>query len=210
MSMNKLTYKAFTPCTSLPDKRLHSRYDPRRSLPVVLALLAATLAGCTVGPNYVRPTAPVPVEFKEAQGWKLAQPGDELPRGAWWTVFNDDELNALEAQVDFSNQTLKAAEARVRQAQTLVQQARAAFFPTLDGSAEATRGRAARQTRSNYNVGLNASWEPDLWGRVRRSVEASSANVEASAADLESARLVAQAELATNYLQLRVQDAVTA
>jgi NodT family efflux transporter outer membrane factor (OMF) lipoprotein len=149
----------------------------------------------------------VPAQFKEGEGWKIAQPNDQLPRGEWWKLFGDDELNALEAQVDVSNQTIKVAEARVRQSQALVQQARADFFPVLNASGSVARSRTTGDTRSSYNVGLNASWEPDLWGRVRRSVEAGEANVQASTADVESAKLSAQAELARDYLQLRVQDA---
>jgi NodT family efflux transporter outer membrane factor (OMF) lipoprotein len=169
-----------------------------------------TLAGCTKGPDYVRPTAPTSAEFKEAQGWKVAQPGDELPRGAWWTLFGDEELNALEAQIDISSQTVAVAAARVREAQALSQAARASFFPVATGNATATRSRSSEVTRNNFNVGLGASWELDLWGRVQRTVEAADANVEASVADLEAVKLAAQAELAQDYLLLRVQDAVIA
>jgi NodT family efflux transporter outer membrane factor (OMF) lipoprotein len=185
-------------------------------------LLAATagLSACMMGPDYVRPRAEAPVAFKEAQGWKTAQPRDEGIRGNWWEVFGDAQLNALEAQVDVSNQTLKAAEARVREARALVQQARAALFPTVSGSASATRagsgagvsrsgstGGGAPGVRNNYNLSLDASWEIDLWGRVRRNVESSEASAQASVGDLGAAKLSAQAELAQDYLLLRVQDA---
>ncbi|HEX9301773.1 MAG TPA: efflux transporter outer membrane subunit [Casimicrobiaceae bacterium] len=182
------------------------------------ALLALT--ACTVGPDYVRPAAEAPAAFKEAEGWKPAQPKDQVPRGKWWSVFGDTRLDELEAQVDVSNQNIKLAEARVHQARALTQQARAAFFPTVDASASATRagGRGGSSTASGtsvsggavsnfYNLALDANWELDLWGRVRRNVESTEAGTQASIADLEAAKLSAQAELAQDYLLLRVQDA---
>ncbi len=188
-----------------------------------LSLVAATalaLAACTVGPDYVRPAAPAPAAFKEAEGWKPAQPKDEAPRGHWWSVFGDPALDDLEAQVDISNQNVKLAEARVHQARALTQQARAAYFPTVDASASATRagGRGGSSTASGtsvsggtvsnfYNLALDANWELDLWGRVRRNVESNEASAQASIADLEAAKLSAQADLAQDYLLLRVQDA---
>jgi len=180
----------------------------------------AALSACMVGPNYVRPPADAPAAFKETQGWKSAQPRDAAIRGSWWEVFGDAQLNALEAQVDVSNQTLKAAEARVREARALVQQARAALFPTVSANASATRtgsgagasrsvgtGSATPGVRNNYNVALDASWELDLWGRVRRNIESSEASAQASVGDLGAAKLSAQAELAQDYWLLRVQDA---
>jgi NodT family efflux transporter outer membrane factor (OMF) lipoprotein len=180
------------------------------------------LFGCSVGPNYVRPPAATPSAYKEAQGWKQAQPRDGEPRGSWWEAFNDPRLNALVTQVAITNQTIKAAEARVRQAQALTRQARAAFFPIVTANAGATRsgGRAGTGgtsvgssssqgggVRNNYNVALDVNWEVDLWGRVRRTVEASEATGEASVADLEAAKLSAQAQLALDYFLLRAQDA---
>src|SRR6266581_3430344 len=182
----------------------------------------AALSACMVGPNYVRPPADAPAAFKETQGWKSAQPRDAAIRGSWWEVFGDAQLNALEAQVDVSNQTLKAAEARVREARALVQQARAGLFPTVSANVAATRsgsgagasrsagtatGNSTSGVRNNYNLSLDASWELDLWGRVRRSIESSEASAQASAGDLGAAKLSAQAELAQDYLLLRVQDA---
>jgi len=181
------------------------------------ALLAL---GCTVGPDYVRPTAQTPPAFKETEGWKVAQPRDNLPRAGWWQVFGDPMLSDLVAQVDINNQNIKVAEANLRQARALTAQAQSAFFPTVSGNASATRGAASgsgRTVGSNsgtgvvanvYNVQLDATWELDLWGRVRRNVESSEASQQASAADLESAKLSAQAQVATDYLLLRVQDAV--
>ncbi len=181
----------------------------------------AALSACMVGPNYVRPPADTPAAFKETQGWKNAQPRDAAIRGSWWEVFGDAQLNALEAQVDVSNQTLKAAEARVREARALVQQARAGLFPTVSANASATRsggggssrsaslgtGNSSRGPSNNYNLSLDANWELDLWGRVRRSIESNEASAQASAGDLGAAKLSAQAELAQDYLLLRVQDA---
>jgi NodT family efflux transporter outer membrane factor (OMF) lipoprotein len=179
----------------------------------------AGLFGCSVGPNYVRPPVETPSAYKEAQGWKQAEPRDERPRGNWWEAFNDPQLNALATQVAITNQTIKAAEARVREARALTQAARAAFFPIVTANASATRSSSRGGTivggtvdsgggvRNNYNVSLDVNWEIDLWGRVRRTVEASEATAEASAADLESAKLSAQAQLAEDYFLLRVQDA---
>lgn len=191
---------------------------------VWVAWAIAALVGCKVGPNYVRPPVETPAAYKEAAGWKQAEPQDEWPRGSWWEVFDDPQLNALEVQVAISNQTIKAAEAQVRAAQALTEVARAALFPMVTGSASATRasggggrgstassgsssgGQVARVGNS-YNVALDATWEIDLWGRLRRTLEASEASAQASAADLEAARLSARALLAEDYFMLRVQDA---
>lgn len=190
-----------------------------------VALLGAALlaGGCTVGPDYVRPAVETPAAFKEAQNWKVAQPRDNLPRDRWWESFGDPMLNDLAAQVDINNQNVKFAEANVRQARALTDQARSAFFPTVTGNASATRagGRGGAGNTSNsgvdggggrgpanlYNLSLDATWELDLWGRVRRNVESSEAAAQASVADLGGATLSAQALLAQDYLLLRVQDA---
>ena len=180
-----------------------------------LLLAAFLLAGCTVGPDYTRPEAEVPEQFKEAQGWRAASPSDALPRGDWWTVFGDAELDALMKRVDVSNFNLRAAEARVRQARALSDQARAGYFPTIGAGATAARSKSpslpnAPTTTSavnTYSASVNASWELDLWGRVRRAVEAGDATWQASAADLETARLSARASLAQSYFTLRITDA---
>jgi NodT family efflux transporter outer membrane factor (OMF) lipoprotein len=168
------------------------------------------LASCAVGPNYSRPDVATPPAYKEAAvgDWVVAQPKDTVPKGKWWEIFADPELNALIEQVDVSNQTLKAAEARYAQARAATRGARAALFPTIGASADASRRRAGSSgSASSFSVGLDASWQPDLWGRIRRGIEASRASEEASAADVEAARLSLQAELATDYIQLRVTDA---
>lgn len=174
--------------------------------PFLAALLA--LAGCAVGPNYSQPDVQAPAQFKEAGEWQVAKPADAAPKGEWWRAFGDATLDELLPQVNVSNQTLKAAEARYRQASAAVQQARAGLFPTLGANAGANRSATGSgpQTR-RYDVTLNASWEPDLWGRVRREIEASRAGEAASAADVENARLSLQGELATDYFQLRATDA---
>ena len=180
--------------------------------------VAALLSACTVGPDYVKPDMQVPAAFKEQQGWKTAQPRDELPRGQWWEVFGDAQLNALVAQVEISNQNIRAAEAQYRQARALAQQARAGFFPTVTGDVSVTRSRSGGSTSGGdsgsggrtstlHKLGLDASWEPDIWGKVQRSVESGQAGVQASTADLQAAKLSAQAELAQDYFLLRVADA---
>jgi len=189
---------------------------PLRRRAAALAALALMLAGCMVGPDYVRPAVPTPAAFKEMADWKVAQPRDDAPRGAWWDAFGDQDLDALLRQVDLSNQTIAAAAARMREAQAATQAARAALFPIVTGNAAAARsGRAAGTptasgaptVANSYNVAVDINWEIDLWGGVRRGVESSTAAAQASAADLAAATLSAQALLAQDYLLLRVQDA---
>jgi outer membrane protein TolC len=183
----------------------------------LVATFALAVGGCMVGPDYVRPAAPTPAAYKEAPGWKVAQPADDAPRGNWWEAYGDPELNALEAQIDISNQTLKAAEARMREALAATQGARAALFPlvnangaalrTSHGTGSSTSANAQSGVNNSYNLALAASWEIDLWGGIRRSVEASDNTAQATAADLAGARLSAQALLAQDFLLLRVEDA---
>jgi NodT family efflux transporter outer membrane factor (OMF) lipoprotein len=178
-------------------------------------VLSACLAGCMVGPDYVRPTAPVPEGYREMEGWKRAEPRDAIARGRWWEMFGDPALDALAARVDISNQNIRIAEANFRQAQALAEQARAGLFPTVGAGASAIRSQSPSLSNqpsfatgpvNNFNLNLNASWELDLWGKVRRGIEAGEANWQASAADLELARLSAQSALAQAYLSLRVAD----
>jgi NodT family efflux transporter outer membrane factor (OMF) lipoprotein len=193
----------------------------RRACAIAVAGATAALFGCKVGPNYLRPPVDTPAAYKEAQGWKRAEPQDEQSRGSWWEVFNDPELNALVTQVAINNQTVKAAEARVREARALTEAARAALFPLVTASASAARSGSGRggasggsssggqvaRVGNSYNVALDASWEIDLWGRIRRTIEASEATAEASVADLGAAQLSAQALLTEDYFILRVVDA---
>ncbi|CAO3455549.1 Outer membrane factor (OMF) lipoprotein associated wth MdtABC efflux system [Azospirillum argentinense] len=209
----------------------------RRARLLGTALGALTLlSACAVGPDYERPSAAVPPNYKESgitpvafappvprdDGWRPAAPG-QAEAGPWWTVFNDPVLDGLMRRVEVDNQSLKAAEAAYRQAKALSDQARSGFFPVLsvNGSADragrvgsgdrSTSGTSTGVSRSGtpvttYGAGLGASWAPDLWGRIRRSVESNDANLQASAADLAAARLSAQAQLATAYVQYRVAD----
>jgi NodT family efflux transporter outer membrane factor (OMF) lipoprotein len=176
-------------------------------------LLAFLVAGCAVGPDYKRPEVEVPAQYKE---WKVAQPQDGESRGPWWEMFGDPALNALVEQVQVSNQTVLAAEAQYRRAQAIVAASRAGFFPAVNADASATRGRSpvgviggttAGRIITNRSASLDASWELDLWGRIRRTAEASETSAQASAADLASARLSSQATLASSYLLLRTVDA---
>jgi NodT family efflux transporter outer membrane factor (OMF) lipoprotein len=175
------------------------------------------VSACTVGPDYQRPSAPVPAQYKEA-GWKVGEPFDATDRGSWWSIYRDPLLDDLEKQIDISNQNLKAAEAAFQQAEWIVTQTRAGFFPTFDlnGSAQRSRtgggsssstgvGRAGFVT-STFSTSTSASWTPDLWGKIRRTVESNVASAQASAGDLASARLAAQGALASDYLQLRMAD----
>jgi NodT family efflux transporter outer membrane factor (OMF) lipoprotein len=189
---------------------------------------ALALAGCMVGPNYKRPTLEVAPAFKE-KGWTPVQPADLSPRGDWWTLFGDPTLNALEARVAISNQNVAAAEAAYRQSEALVREQRAALFPTLDLDGGATRSGSGAggggtvvtpggggtsivtggggRASDTYRASASASWAPDIWGRIRRSVESARGQAQASEADLAGARLSAQGSLASNYLNLRLADA---
>ena len=179
-------------------------------------VLALALVGCAVGPDYLRPDATVSDAYKEATGWKVAEPQDESNRGNWWEIFGDPQLSVLIESINISNQNVRLAEAQFRQAQAVAAQSRAALFPTLDANASITRSRSptgliggttAGRIINNRSVGLSSSWELDLWGGLRRALESSAAGAQASAADLAAARLSAQAELASDYFQLRVLDA---
>ncbi|CAM2162474.1 outer membrane protein, multidrug efflux system [Burkholderia latens] len=196
---------------------------PRAFHPLSAAVAVATavlLAGCAVGPDYHRPDTSIPAAFKEAPaGWKVAQPADRADRGPWWTVYNDPQLDALIGKLNASNQTIAQSAAAYRQARALVTEARAAYFPTVGLTASGSRSRTGRTSTSSnfggsssisnsYSVGLDASWEPDLWGKVSRSVSAQRAGEAAAAADLANARLSQQALLAQTYFQLRTSDAL--
>jgi len=193
-----------------------------RTTRAALLCALATLAGCAVGPDYHRPEVAAPAQFKESQGWKMAEPRDDAPRGSWWERYGDAQLNGLVAQVEISNQNVLAAAAQVRQAQAVLGAARAAYFPVVTGGLSATRSQGASGTtasttttttssgsgvRTTDRLSLGASWEADVWGRIGRGVESNTAAAEASAADLQAALLSAQATLVQSYMQLRVNDA---
>jgi NodT family efflux transporter outer membrane factor (OMF) lipoprotein len=193
--------------------RKMSAHNYRTALRAAILVFFATLAGCTVGPNYVRPSVATPANFKEGVDWKIAEPQDEIARGQWWTLYGNAYLNSLVEQVAISNQNIKIAAAQYRQAQALIQQSQAGLFPTLSADVSASRGQGAsnntttRGTTSTDRVSLNASWELDLWGGIRRTIEANESSAQASAADLQSALLSAQAAVVQAYLQLRVNEA---
>ncbi len=193
-------------------------------------LASLFLAGCMVGPDYHRPDAPMSTSFKELKGWQPARPQDAIDRGAWWSVYHDPTLDWLERQVNVSNQTLKESEAAYRNARALVDEARANLFPTLGVNADVTRsGRGAGNHSSSISTGGSgvsssfgsgtqpsttwslegsASWDLDVWGRIRRQVESDVANAQANAADVANARLSAQGSLASDYFQLRSADSL--
>jgi NodT family efflux transporter outer membrane factor (OMF) lipoprotein len=194
----------------------------RYFFPLAILTSAAFMPGCAVGPNYNRPAAvmapaykePPPDTFKEAQAAGLlpANPADAFKKGKWWEIYNDPALNALEEQVNISNQNVLGAEASYREAKALVRVARSGLFPTVTAgpgvseahSGSATQGRAG--TNPLFTLPLDASWEPDLWGNIRRGVTAAAANAQASFADLENAKLLYQSELASDYFQLHGTD----
>src|SRR6202047_675971 len=198
-----------------PEKQSRSG-SPRTGLAWLLA--AFLLGGCTVGPNYVRPKAEVPTDFKENKDWKVAQPSAEAIKGKWWEIYQDPQLNTFEEKVDVSNQSLKAAEAQFLQARAAVRVSRSNLYPTVTANPAIARERFSQnrplavggrtQTFNDFQVpGLDATYELDVWGRVRRTVEQSRSNAQANAADLASVGLSLHAELAMDYFQLHGLDA---
>jgi NodT family efflux transporter outer membrane factor (OMF) lipoprotein len=188
---------------------------------VALACLVL-FAGCSFAPKYSKPSVQTPAAFKEltpaqskeTDGWKTAEPKDDMIRGRWWEVFHEPELNALEGQVAISNQTVAVALANFLAARAVVKQARSQYFPTVTASPSVTRSRQSSQsspptssTFTEYSLPFDASWELDFWGRIRNTVKANSLEAQATLADLENVRLTVQAEVAVDYFQLRVLDA---
>ncbi len=175
----------------------------------ILILAASLMAGCALSPTYQRPSAPESTAYKEAQDWAPAAPADQLERGPWWTLFGDPVLNELAASVEVSNQNVAAAAAAYEQARALVREQRAAMFPSasLNVSEDRSNGGAPKRVANSARANIGASWEPDVWGRLRAGANGASANAQASAAELAAARLSAQGELAMNYFSLRQIDA---
>jgi NodT family efflux transporter outer membrane factor (OMF) lipoprotein len=184
-----------------------------------LASASALATACAVGPDYHRPPFDAAANYKESGDWKPSEPNDVLSRGPWWKIFDDDALDALEVQIDISNQNVKAAEAAFEQSRALVSQARAGFWPTIAASLGAQRQNSptvvtnAKGVASTVSVsktavtaGVSANWDIDIWGRIRRNTESNVASAQASSAALAAARLSAQAEVATDYFALRAQD----
>jgi len=193
---------------------------------IVAFLLALLLPGCMVGPRYTRPNVPttptykeeVPASFKESDQWQRANPADQGSRGNWWEIFGDPELNKLEEQIAGSNQTLKVAEARFREARAAIRFNRAARFPTISTSPSASYvktpdyspnfpAKIQEASTGDLELPLDLSYELDLWGRVRRSVASAREEAQATAADYETAKLSLEAELALDYFELRSADA---
>ena len=179
----------------------------------------ALLLGCTAGPDYRRPDAPVPARYKEAEGWKRATPRDAGSHAAWWAPFEDPLLDALQQRIDVSNQSLRAAEAAFRQLRAVARGARAGLFPNLgvdttgqrSGGSGSTGNSSSSQRRTTttgdrFEISGSAAWEIDLWGRVRRGIESGVTSAQASAGDIAAVRLSLQIELADAYLQLRIAD----
>jgi NodT family efflux transporter outer membrane factor (OMF) lipoprotein len=192
---------------------------------LLLVLLIVALEGCTVGPKYVKPSVPTapaykedtPASFKESEQWQPAHPGDQATRGNWWEIFSDPELNKLELQIADSNQDLKVAEARFREARAAIRFNRAAQFPTISTSPSASYVKNSDFSQSfpskiqeastgSFVLPFDLSYELDLWGRVRRSVAAAREEAQATAADYETAKLSLEAELALDYFELRSAD----
>jgi NodT family efflux transporter outer membrane factor (OMF) lipoprotein len=192
---------------------------------LLLVLLVVALAGCTVGPKYVRPTVPTtatykeeaPGSFKESEQWQPAHPGDQTSRGKWWEIFGDPELNQLEEQIAGSNQNLKVAEARFREARATIRFNRASQFPTVSTAPSASyvknsdyssnfSSKIQQSSKGDLVLPFDLSYELDLWGRVRRRVAATREEAQATAADYETAKLSLEAELAMDYFELRSAD----
>jgi len=202
------------------------------SLNIGALTLALALTGCAIGPNYSREAAPVSTTFKELKGWKRATPSDDIARGDWWKIYKDRSLDALLPQVEVSNQTVAAAAAAYEEARAVIREAQAALFPVATVGYTATRtrtgplaigantsvgagGAGAAGPRgaiysTNYTVPIGATWDLDVWGRIRRQIEANTSGAQASAADLDNAKLAAQAQLATAYFNLRASDSLIA
>jgi len=181
-------------------------------------LACAFLAGCTVGPNYHRPPMPAPPTYKTEAPWRAAEPKDSIPKGAWWEIYNDAELNAYEQQLLKANQSLAAANDRLSQARSLARVASAGYFPTMSVDPNASRTRYSGNrpvvvtvgrplTQNTFEIPFLLSYEPDLFGKVRRTLEASNASLQSTAADYYNVNLVLTAELAADYFSLRELDA---
>ena len=210
-----MTDQSSRPVTLLSAQRLAMA---RGSRALSLGLCVLLLSACAIGPDYQRPQVAEPVHYKEAEGWRQASPSDALARGAWWELYGDAQLNGLIDKLNSSNQSVAQAEAQFRQARALVRSSRGSFFPSVDLSAGKTRASqgtgssssalssSSSGIRDTYNTQLGVSWEADVWGKLRRDLEANEASAEASFADLAAMRLSQQSELAQNYLQLRVID----
>jgi NodT family efflux transporter outer membrane factor (OMF) lipoprotein len=190
----------------------------KRALASVGLVSVLSIAGCAVGPKYNRPAVEVPPVYKEAGDWKPAQPNEQNLGGAWWQIFQDQQLNALEDQINVSNQNLKAAEAQYTQARAVLRYYRADYYPSINAGAAATRNRISNNrppghlstngdTYNDYQIPVELSYELDVWGRIRKTVESQREQAQASAADLATINLSLHAQLAMFYYQARSLDA---
>ncbi len=206
--------------------RLQSRKQLAASSVICLALLGTVLTGCDVGPRYVPPTTTAPpaykespAQFKEGEGWAVAQPKDAADRGRWWKIYNDPELDALEDQLNIDNQNIRQAFENFMEARAMVREARSQYFPTVSMGTSYTRSQASSNVAPSATTGTSSgkqsqifsipadiSWQPDLWGRVRNTVRASQSTAQVSAADLENEKLTEQASLAEYFFEIRGQD----
>ncbi|HEV2318174.1 MAG TPA: TolC family protein, partial [Verrucomicrobiae bacterium] len=190
---------------------------------LIVMVLTGLWAGCSFAPGYKRPAVEMPASFKENSGtndtdtniWRLAEPNDAIIRSNWWEMFKDPVLNSLEEQVAISNQNVQVALENYLSAHAIVREDQAQYFPIATADPSVTRQRffsggfAARSRYvTEYNIPLDASWQPDLWGKIRNTIKAAKGQAQISAADLENAKLSAQAELASDYFQLQGQDAL--
>jgi len=209
--------------TMFPRKSTTGTSRLLTALPALILL--GIVSGCVVGPKYHPPSTPAPAadykesptQFKENEGWTVAQPADAKLRGKWWEIFNDPELNALEEQLDINNQNIKEYFENFMAARAIVREARSQYFPTLSAAPSITHSRSsanlgasapagANLQSSLYSLPLEASWAPDLWGKVRNTVRAAQYAAQVSAADLENERLTEQASLAEYFFEIRGQD----
>src|SRR5882757_7946022 len=201
-------------------RRMSFAENPRQAhLPaVLLAIAALQLTGCEVGPKYHPPAIQAPPAYKEVGNWKPAQPNDQNLGGTWWTIFQDPLLDGLELQINVSNQNLKAAEAQYRQARAVLRYSRADYYPTVTAGPSATRTRVSNNrpplsstfdgiTYNDFVLPFDFSYQADVWGRVRRTVESYREQAQASAADLATVNLSVHADLAIDYFQARSLDA---
>jgi NodT family efflux transporter outer membrane factor (OMF) lipoprotein len=213
--------------TTMPSRQFGMQFTL-----TALVFCASLLTGCAVGPKYTRPSVPTPSAFKEVgpssatEAWKPAQPKDDAIRGKWWEMFKDPELNNLEEKSAVLDQNIAAAAASFLAARALVREARSQYFPTLSTNpsviyshpspaqfaglqtGSSSSSAVSVQSYTDYSLPFDASWEPDLWGRIRNGVRANVFAAQASAADLENVRLSEQAELAVDYYELRAQDSL--
>jgi NodT family efflux transporter outer membrane factor (OMF) lipoprotein len=205
----------------LRAEKLFSR--ARRQSAVLVAALS--VGACTVGPDYHPDAAPTPTHFKELKGWKVATPSDSLPRGDWWAFYRDQKLHFLIKQVEISNQTVLAEAAAYEQARAVIREAQAQLYPTFTGAYTFTRTMTGPKALGNqvglsgvgsvgaiysttFNPNLSATWDIDVWGQVRRQIESNASATQATKADLDNAKLSAQAMLATAYFNMRATDSL--